>query len=119
MPVLLMPFVLNRDDILERLGGDVEIYRMMLDMFLQDVDNNCQTLASSLAAGDLPTLAREVHTVKGLLATFSDDAGAAEAQRMEMQLKCGDAGSMVLDVPALQSRLREVAVVLAAEVSAG
>ena len=110
-------FVLDRASILERLGDDVEIYRMMLDMFLQDVDNNCNSLAASLAAGDMPTLLREVHTVKGLLATFSDDAGSAEALRMEMQLKRGDSGGMAEAVSALQARLREVAGVLALEVA--
>ncbi len=111
----LSPFVLDRAGILERLGDDLEIYRMMLDMFLQDVENNCTALADSLAAGDMPTLMREVHTVKGLLATFSDDAGSAEALRMEMQLKCGDNAGMTDAVPALQARLREVAQVLAVE----
>jgi len=110
-------FVLDRASILERLGDDVEIYQMMLDMFLQDVDNNCSALAASLAAGDLPTLLREVHTVKGLLATFSDEAGSAEALRMEMQLKCGDGTGMSDAVAALQARLREVAGVLAFEVA--
>lgn len=110
-------FVLDRASILERLGDDVEIYRMMLDMFLQDVDNNCNSLAASLAAGDMPTLLREVHTVKGLLATFSDDAGSAEALRMETRLKGGDSSGMAEAVPALQARLREVAGVLALEVA--
>lgn len=110
-------FVLDRASILERLGDDVEIYRMMLDMFLQDVENNCSALATSLAAGDMQTLLREVHTVKGLLATFSDDAGSAEALRMETRLKGGDSSGMAEAVPALQARLREVAGVLALEVA--
>lgn len=110
-------FVIDRASILERLGDDVEIYKMMLDMYLQDVENNCSALATSLAAGDFETLLREVHTVKGLLATFSDDAGTVEAQRMETQLKCGDTAGMTDAVPALQARLREVARVLAVEVA--
>lgn len=114
---ILKPFVLDRAVILERLGDDVEIYRMMIDMFLQDVEVNCTTLTTSLAADDMAVLLREVHTVKGLLATFSDDAGSAEALRIEMQLKRGDIAGMADAVAALQSRLREVARVLADEVA--
>lgn len=117
MNSMLPAFVLDRASILERLGDDLEIYPMMLDMFLQDVENNCNSLATSLSAGDMPTLLREVHTVKGLLATFSDDAGSAEALRMEMQLRRGDSSCMAEAVAALQARLREVAGILASEVA--
>lgn len=106
------PFVLVRGEILERLGGDEEIYAMMIDMFLQDVENNCAALAGAFAAGVLPDLQREAHTVKGLLATFSDDAGAAEAAVLEQKAKNGQVAGLELTVLALQARLREVADVL-------
>ncbi len=76
-------FVLDRASILERLGGDEEIYAMMVDMFVADVENNCTALATALAAGDVESLKRAAHTVKGLLATFSDDDGAVEANFVE------------------------------------
>lgn len=106
-------FKLDKAVILERLGGDEEIYTMMVDMFLQDVENNCAALAASLAAGAMPDLQREVHTVKGLLATFSDDAGAEEAQVVEHKVKLGQTSGLADDIAALQARLREVAGVLA------
>lgn len=107
------PFVLNRKSILDRLGGDEEIFAMMLDMYLQDVDSNCAALAS----GDPAALKREVHTVKGLLATFSDDDGAAEALAVEQKAKHGEAAGLERAVAALQARLREVAVVLGNELA--
>ena len=105
-------FVLDRAAILERLGGDEEIYSMMVDMFLQDVDNNCTTLAAALADGKADVLQREVHTVKGLLATFSDDQGAAAAFAVEQQVKAGQVQALTGAVENLQARLREVASVL-------
>ncbi|UCV16519.1 Hpt domain-containing protein [Quatrionicoccus australiensis] len=105
-------FKLDKAVILERLGGDEEIYTMMVDMFLQDVENNCTALAASLVAGEMPDLQREVHTVKGLLATFSDDAGAEEAQVIERQIKLGQTANLAEEIAALQARLREVAGVL-------
>lgn len=105
-------FVLDRASILERLGGDEEIYMMMVDMFLQDVENNCASLAAALAGGEVPALQREIHTIKGLLATFSDEAGAAEAYRVELQVRQGELQGLDKEVPLLQARLREVAGVL-------
>lgn len=67
-------FVLDKASILDRLGGDEEIFAMMVDMFVQDVDSNCAALGTALASGDAALLRREAHTVKGLMATFSDEA---------------------------------------------
>ena len=107
-------FILDRGSILERLGGDEEIYSMMVDMFLQDVNNNCAAIASAFAAGDSQTLQREAHTIKGLLATFSDDVGAADAMLVERQAKKGENDGLADAVAGLQLRLREVAAVLSA-----
>ena len=105
-------FVLNRALILDRLGGDEEIFAMMVDMFLQDHESNCTALADALAAGDAAVLQREAHTVKGLLATFSDDAGAQQALAVEQRAKAGDLSDLAAAVGDLQARLRLVAAVL-------
>lgn len=102
-------FVLDRDLILDRLGGDEEIFSMMIDLYLQDVENTALSLATALANGEVVALMREAHTIKGLLATFSDDAGAAEAFGIEQQAKIGRISSLQPAVAALQRRLFEVA----------
>lgn len=107
-------FVLDRASILERLGGDEDIYAMMVDMYLEDVENNCTALAAAFSAGDVKALQREAHTIKGLLATFSDDAGAAEALVVEKTAKEGELAGLADAVADLQVRLREVAAVLSA-----
>jgi len=105
-------FVLDRELILDRLGGDEEIFSMMVDLFLQDVENTALSLASALVQGEVETLMREAHTIKGLLATFSDEAGAAEAFGIEQQAKLGDLSGLQPAVAAVQRRLIEVAEVL-------
>jgi len=107
-------FVLDRGSILERLGGDEEIYAMMVDMYLQDVENNCTAIAAALVQGDSPALRREAHTIKGLLATFSDDDGAADAAAVEHQARLGEIDGLGDAVGGLQQRLREVASALKA-----
>lgn len=107
-------FMLDKASILARLGDDEEIYAMMVDMYLQDIDSNCATLAAAFASGDAQELRREAHTVKGLLATFSDDAGAADAASVEKQAGQGEVATQADAVAGLQERLREVAAVLSA-----
>ncbi|WP_295006800.1 Hpt domain-containing protein [uncultured Dechloromonas sp.] len=103
------PFVLDRASILDRLGGDEEIYSMMVDMFLDDVEANSAALASAFASGEATVVQREAHTIKGLLATFSDDDGAAEALAVEKKARAGDLARLGDAVGDLQRRLREVA----------
>ncbi len=107
-------FVLDRASILERLGEDEEIYGMMVDMFLGDLESNCAALDAALASGESSTIHREVHTIKGLLATFSDEAGAAHAMEVERRAKFGEIDDLAGDIAAIQDRLREVARVLRA-----
>ena len=102
-------FVLDRAAILERLGGDEEIYTMMVAMFLDDVDNNCAALSTAFAAGDPKMVQREAHTIKGLLATFSDDEGASAALIIESAAKSGTLAGLAGAIGDIQLRLHEVA----------
>ena len=108
-------YILDKSIILDRLGGDEEIFAMMIAMYLDDVANNCATLATTLAAAKVADLRREAHTIKGLLATFADDEGAAMALAIEMQVKSGNMEDLEAPIAALQARLLEVGEVLKAE----
>lgn len=112
-------FALDRPLILDRLGGDEDILLMMVEMFLADVDSYCEALAGSFAAGDAEALMREAHSVKGLLATFSDETGAEAAFAIETQARQGQLDGLSGGVNALQERLQEVADVLRREFSVG
>jgi len=107
-------FVVNRPEILERLGGDEEILTMMFDMFQQDLDGNCGALIAAIDSGLPEEIRREAHTIKGLLATFSDEAGAAAAYAVEQQAKAGNTAGLAESARALERRMREVAAVLVA-----
>ena len=43
---MMTAYTLDKLLILDRLGGDEEIFAMMLDMYLQDVDNNCTSFGT-------------------------------------------------------------------------
>jgi HPt (histidine-containing phosphotransfer) domain-containing protein len=111
---MLSPFILDRASILERLGGDEEIFTMMVDMFLGDAQNNCAALLAAQAAQDGPLLQREAHTIKGLLSTFSDDAGAEMAFALEQRAKLRQLDGAGERVEQLVRRMQEVAATLSA-----
>lgn len=115
---MAVEFVLDKATILRRLGDDAEIFAVMADMFLQDVDKLCIRLAGALAAGDVAVLRREAHTVKGLLAMLADDAGAALALAVEVQAKSGECAGLEGMVVDLQARLRTVAAAVRQEIAA-
>ena len=108
-------YVLNRELILERLGGDEEILAVMIDMYLQDLDGYINNLGAALAAGEKTTLQREAHTIKGLFATFADEAGTQAAYSIEKLAKEGLLDGLAEPVAAVQARLRAVGAVLKAE----
>ncbi|MDD2883950.1 MAG: Hpt domain-containing protein [Dechloromonas sp.] len=109
----MSPFVLDRPAVLERLGDDEDIMFMMLGMCCDDVENNCRELSEALVAADLEGLRRAAHTVKGTLASVSDDDGAALAFALEKQARAGELAGAEALLLALQARLRHVAGVLA------
>ena len=108
-------FSLNRPLILERLGGDEEIFTVMVDMYLEDLDGYCNNMGAALAAGDASLLQREAHTVKGLLATFADEEGTQAAYRIEQQCKQGVLDGLAEQIASVKARLLEVAEVLRKE----
>lgn len=110
-------FTLNREVILERLGGDEEIFTVMIDMYLQDLDSYCNNLANALQAGEQANLQREAHTIKGLFATFADEAGTQAAYSVEQLAKQGKLDGLEEPVAAIQARLRVVGEVLKAELA--
>ena len=113
----MKPFVIDKPAILERLGGDEEIFARMLDLYLQDVENNSLALKTAFDTGNTGMLQREAHTIKGLLATVSDDDGAARAMLLEQMGKQGNLEGAAALIGEVQLRLREVGGALAAELA--
>jgi len=105
----------DRAAAITRLGGDEDLYRTVAEMFVQDAPTYLDGLQTALAAGDAALLQREAHTCKGLLTTFSCDAGGALAMEIENLAKDGDFAAAAARVPQLQVAIENLAASLAAE----
>lgn len=109
---------LDKRSILERLGGDEELFQTLAQMFIDDAENYCRQLDEALASEDITRLSREAHTLKGVLSTFSDEAGTALAYRIEQQSKRGESTGLEIMVAELQGATRDLVQLLAQELPA-
>jgi two-component system, sensor histidine kinase and response regulator len=109
-----MDSVCEPEAAVERLGGDLQLYRELVQSFLDDSAGLLPRLASALAAGDCDGVHRAAHCLKGTAATCGAIAVAnvcAELERTALEKDLGN-GRERLDE--LQSRVREAAGRLAA-----
>ncbi|MBK8522947.1 MAG: response regulator [Betaproteobacteria bacterium] len=105
----------DRAAVLAAMGDDEELFGAVAAMFVQDSPGYCAALQAAVDAGDVKTLHREAHTVKGLLATFACDASTAIARDIENLAKDGLFDEAVAKVPQLLVAIEDLAIVLAAE----
>lgn len=106
---------LDKDAIVDRLGGDEDLFRDMAELYVQESGGYCDNLQSATRNGDARALAREAHTLKSLLATFSDDDGAAMAIAIEQRAKAADLAGIEVAVVALVARVQSLAGLLKRE----
>ena len=116
-PVASVLRIYNRKAVLERLGGDEALFRTLAGMFVADCASYCNALTQAMAAADAPTLQREAHTIKSLLATFSEDEGTALAQQLEDRAKRGNLAGADEMAAALVLAVKGLAEALAGEIA--
>ena len=109
--------IYDRSEVIQRLGGDEELFSTLVNMFVADSSAYCRALEQALASGDAPTLRREAHTIKGLLATFSDQSGTSLAQQLENLSKTGDLACAADLTAELVSAVQQLADVLRQEIA--
>lgn len=78
----------NLNELLERLDGDREFLRELLEIFLQDGRGNLEKARLQMAQRDLPGLSRTAHTLKGMLKNLAMGAAAEAAAALE-KAACG------------------------------
>ena len=92
---------------LERVGGLLGTYRRLLERFVADLADQPAQLEALAAAGDLPALRRQVHTLKGLAATLGDTTLAARAAHAEAALASLEPDAAQVLAARLARQLRE------------
>jgi two-component system sensor histidine kinase/response regulator len=76
--------------LLDRLGGDTELLREVVEVFLSDCPARLSNVRDAIARRDSTALARAAHSLKGSVANFAADPAVAAAQRLELMGRTGD-----------------------------
>ncbi len=78
---------LNAETALSRLGGNNKLYCKILDRFVKDNAAAGEESAKLIAAGDMESLERFAHTIKGLAGTVGSDGLYQSALALEHAAK--------------------------------
>jgi HPt (histidine-containing phosphotransfer) domain-containing protein len=80
--VQVKPF--DREEMLERLGGDTELMNDVLQVFLEECPRMMEEVRGAVDEADSKLVRRAAHSMKGALLNISAAPAAAEAKRLEL-----------------------------------
>jgi CheY-like chemotaxis protein/HPt (histidine-containing phosphotransfer) domain-containing protein len=97
--------VFDSAGMMDRLMGDQELARIVMDGFLEDAPRLIEALRSALDLGDAAAAIRGAHTIRGASATVGGEALRAVASEMEKAATAGDFDAVRARLPDLESEL--------------
>jgi GAF domain-containing protein/DNA-binding response OmpR family regulator/nitrogen-specific signal transduction histidine kinase/HPt (histidine-containing phosphotransfer) domain-containing protein len=95
-------------DGLHRVGGNLRLYRAMLQQYAEDQAETPAALRAALAAGDAKTAERLAHTLKGVSATLGIKPASEVAAVVEDRIRHGRLEGIEDDLVALQQATEAV-----------
>ena len=81
--------IFDSPTMLQRLGDDAELAKLVLESALEDMPNYIDELARNLSGGDLVTAERAAHTLKGLATQLGAVSFASRVKQIDDLLKTG------------------------------
>jgi len=97
--------LLDREEVLERLGSDEPLLAEILKACLSDLPKKLKALQEIKSLDDLPQIARLAHTIKGAAANVGAMRAQAKARELEKAAKTNDPAKVELLIPELQDIL--------------
>ena len=109
-----MDDVINRDEVMERVDGDVELLAQMAELFLDDCPRLLSEIQEAITRSDSKALEYVAHTLKGSVGNFSAVAASDAALRLEMMGRDGDMTHAAEAYTALEAEIKRFESALAA-----
>lgn len=103
--------VMDVEDALQRLDHDHELFREIVQIYVEDSPSMLQSIHDAVAHADAGMLQRAAHSLKGLTATLSAQQVVSAAYRLEQMGATGnltDAAAAVATVDQQVSELNQV-----------
>jgi PAS domain S-box-containing protein len=99
----------DRQLALQRMAGDVELYNEVVSIFLNGMGEDVRRLRAAAASGDLKSLSREAHAIKGAVGVIAAEPTRRLAAEMELAGDSGDAIAAHSLLPQLEHALLDLA----------
>ena len=104
--------VIDMDEVIERVAGDVELLSEMVELFLDDCPRLLSQIRESIVHRDSEILERSAHTLKGSVGNFSAAPAFEAAYRLEKMGRDGDIAHAEEAYTALEGELKRLQPVL-------
>ena len=109
--------VYDRIRLLDTVGGDMDLLRQIVGLFLDDYPTSLENLRQAARTGDKDKLYSAAHAIKGMVSNFGADRAVAEAVAIEKRCKSGDMENIEALAENLSLAVEELAKVLRPEVA--
>jgi len=77
---------------LENVGGDMDLLKEIIEIFLEDYPNQMKQIQEGISSGDAVVLEHAAHSLKGSVANFAAKRAYDAAYRLEVLGREGDLG---------------------------
>jgi HPt (histidine-containing phosphotransfer) domain-containing protein len=104
--------IFDKQVALTRVGGDEELLRELIEVFLGDCPKWLSDLRKAAAAGSAVDLRRAAHTIKGAVGYFGADDASLAADRLQELGRAGDVAAAVAVVTDLEHSLERLTAAL-------
>ena len=105
--------ILDRKTLWERVAGDADLLREIIELFLADCPERLLELHEALTHQDFPALARAAHRLKGALGNISANHALAAVRRVETAARAGDVQAATEALARLENELARLTPLLA------
>jgi two-component system, sensor histidine kinase and response regulator len=82
--------ILNRDALLERIGGDMEFLKEIAEVFVEDTPKLLTEIRSAISHGNPHALEYAAHSVKGSASNLGAERARVAAHQLELLGRKGD-----------------------------
>ena len=96
--------VFDHPGMMARLLGDEDLARVVIEAFLEDIPQQIVALRGYLDNGDVASVERQAHTIKGASANVNGEALRAIALKMEMDGKAGNLAAVNASFAEMESQ---------------
>ena len=100
--------VFDRQWVLEQIGGDADLLREIIEVFLVDCPDIRQQIAAAFQAGELKALHAAAHCAKSAVGNFGAPAAISAAIKLEEAAKNSDTAQIEILTNSLCQALIEV-----------